>query len=80
MANAENQPSASEVLNAYMRAGDQSAALSEFKQNLKGLSLSDLASFSTSLQGKFDGTGSAFQLCLAVEQEISQRLRQSDFR
>jgi len=82
MANAENKPSASDILAAYMQSsGDRStAALSEFKQNLKSLSLSDLASFGTTLEGKFDGTDSAFQLCLAVEQEISQRLRQGHFR
>jgi len=80
MANAENKPSASDILAAYMQSsGDRSTALSEFKQNLKSLSLSDLASFGTTLEGKFVGTDSAFQLCLAVEQEISQRLRQGHF-
>lgn len=62
------------------RSGDQSTALGEFNQNLKSLSLNDLASFSTTLEGKFDGTDFAFQLCLAVEREISERLRQGDLR
>jgi hypothetical protein len=81
MANPENGPSASEILDAYMRSSDdEPTAFSEFKRKLKSLSLDDLASFSTTLERNFDGTNSAFQLCFAVEQEISQRLRQGDLR
>ena len=80
MKNPEDKPKSTEILDAYLRSSGEPTALSEFKQNLKSLSLDDLASFSTTLEGKFDGTNSAFQLCLAVEQEIAQRLRQGDFR
>lgn len=79
MESPEKKPSTSEILAAFMRSsGDQSTALGEFKQNLKRLSLSDLSLFETILEGKFDGADSAFQLCLAVEQEISDRLRRGE--